>query len=97
MIALANGKNAITDFSDYKDLTPEALIKGNPDVILMFQTGFEGAGGIEGVLKIPGVNKTNAGKNKKIIAMDGGLLNSFGPRTGEAAVQLNTLLTADAK
>jgi iron complex transport system substrate-binding protein len=97
MIALANGKNAVTDFKDYKDLTPEALITGNPDVILLFNSGFEASGGIDGVLKIPGVDKTNAGKNKKIIAMDGGLLNSFGPRVGEAAVQLNALLNTNAK
>lgn len=92
-IELAGGKNAVTDFADYKPLTPEALIKGNPDVILMFDSGLESLGGIDGVLKIPGVDKTNAGKNKKIIAMDGGLLSGFGPRVGEAATQLNGLLS----
>lgn len=97
VIALAGGKNAVTDFEDYKPLTPEALIKGNPDVILMFDSGVESLGGAAGVLKIPGVDKTNAGKNKKIITMDGGLLSGFGPRLGEAATQLNSLLAADAK
>jgi len=93
IIALAGAKNAITDFEDFKPLTPEALIKGNPDVILMFDSGLESLGGAAGVLKIPGVDKTNAGKNKKIIAMDGGLLSGFGPRLGEAATQLNGLLS----
>jgi len=93
VIALAGAKNAITDFEDFKPLTPEALVKGNPDVILMFDSGLESLGGAAGVLKIPGVDKTNAGKNKKIIAMDGGLLSGFGPRLGEAATQLNTLLS----
>lgn len=97
VITLAGGKNAVTDFEDYKPLTPEALIKGNPDVILMFDSGLESIGGAAGALKIPGVDKTNAGKNKKIIAMDGGLLSGFGPRLGEAATQLNGLLAADAK
>ena len=92
-IELAGAKNAVTDFADFKPLTPEALIKGNPDVILMFDTGLESLGGIDGVLKIPGVDKTNAGKNKKIIAMDGALLSGFGPRLGEAATQLNGLLS----
>jgi iron complex transport system substrate-binding protein len=92
-IELAGAKNAVTDFADFKPLTPEALIKGNPDVILMFDTGLESLGGIDGVLKIPGVDKTNAGKNKKIIAMDGALLSGFGPRLGEAATQLNSLLS----
>lgn len=97
MIALAGGKNAVTDFEDFKPLTPEALIKGNPDVILLFDSGIGSLGGPQGVLKIPGVNKTNAGKNKKIIAMDGALLSGFGPRVGEGAVKLNTLLLENAK
>lgn len=97
VITLAGGQNAITEFEDFKPLTPEALIKGNPDVILMFDSGLGSLGGPQGVLKIPGVDKTNAGKNKKIISMDGGLLSGFGPRVGEAAVQLNTLLKENAK
>lgn len=96
-IALAGGKNAITDFADFKPLTPEALIKGNPDVILLFDSGLGSLGGPQGVLKIPGVDKTNAGKNKKIIAMDGALLSGFGPRVGEGAAKLNALLSENAK
>ena len=97
VISLAGAKNAIIGFEDFKPLTPEALIKGNPDVILMFDSGVESLKGDAGVLKIPGVDKTNAGKNKKIITMDGGLLSGFGPRLGEAAAQLNSKLAADAK
>jgi iron complex transport system substrate-binding protein len=97
VIALAGGKNAVTDFEDYKPLTPEALIKGNPDVILMFDSGLQSLGGVENVLKITGVDKTNAGKNKKIIAMDGALLSGFGPRLGEGVTQLNGLLLGNAK
>lgn len=97
VIQLAGGQNAITEFEDFKPLTPEALIKGNPDVILMFDSGLQSMGGEQGVLKIQGVDKTNAGKNKKIIAMDGALLSGFGPRVGEAATQLNSLLLKNAK
>ncbi|MCO6147591.1 hemin ABC transporter substrate-binding protein [Flavobacterium sp. NRK1] len=97
VITLAGGQNAVTDFEDYKPLTPEALIKGNPDVILMFTSGLESVGGVDGALKIKGVDKTNAGKNKKIIAMDGALLSGFGPRLGEATTQLNALLAENAK
>lgn len=97
VIELAGAKNAVTEFEDYKPLTPEALIKSNPDVILMFTSGIGSLGGPQGVHKIPGVDKTNAGKNNKIIAMDGGLLNSFGPRLGEAALQLNSKLLENAE
>lgn len=97
VIALAGAQNAVTEFEDYKPLTPEALIQANPDVILMFDSGIGSLGGPQGVLKIQGIDKTNAGKNKKIIAMDGGLLSGFGPRVGEAAIQLNSLLSDNAK
>lgn len=97
VIALAGGQNAITEFEDFKPLTPESLLKGNPDVILLFTTGLQSLGGIDGVLKIQGIDKTNAGKNKKIIAMDGQLLSGFGPRLGEATLQLNSLLIENAK
>jgi iron complex transport system substrate-binding protein len=97
LIGLAGGENAINDFEDFKPLTPEAVVKANPDVLFFFTSGLQGAGGNDAVLKMPGVSQTNAGKNKKIIAMDGGLVSSFGPRLGEAAVGLNKLLIENTK
>jgi iron complex transport system substrate-binding protein len=41
-----------------------------------------------GLLKVPGIANTNAGRNRKIIAMDGQLLTGFGPRLGKAALEL---------
>ncbi|TPD71886.1 heme/hemin ABC transporter substrate-binding protein [Flavobacterium microcysteis] len=96
-IALAGGQNAITEFDDFKPLTPESLIKGNPDVILLFTTGLQSLGGVDGLLKIQGVEKTNAGKNKKIIALDGALISGFGPRVGEGAATLNAELIKATK
>lgn len=97
LINLAGGQNAVTEFEDFKPLTPEAVVKANPDVLFFFSSGLQGAGGNEGALKMPGVSQTNAGKNKKIIAMDGGLVSGFGPRLGEAAVGLNKLLIESTK
>ncbi|SHM07906.1 heme/hemin ABC transporter substrate-binding protein [Chryseobacterium polytrichastri] len=97
LINLAGGENAVNDFEDFKPLTPEAVVKANPDVLFFFSSGLQGAGGNEGALKMPGVSQTNAGKNKKIIAMDGGLVSGFGPRLGKAAVGLNKLLIENTK
>lgn len=92
MITLAGGQNAVTGFSDFKPLTPEALLMSNPDYILFFETGLNSLGGINGALNIEGLAKTKAGKNKNIIAMDGALLSGFGPRVGEGVFQLNQLI-----
>jgi iron complex transport system substrate-binding protein len=89
MIELAGAQNAANDFEDFKPLTPEALTSANPDVILMFTSGLESLGGIDGLLKIPGVAQTNAGKNKKVIEMEPELLTGFGPRLGEAVAELS--------
>lgn len=95
IISISGGQNAITEFRDYKPLTPEALLTYNPDYILLFDTGLQSLGGVEGVLKIEGISQTNAGKNKRIIAMDGLFLSGFGPRVAEAAKELNALLSSE--
>ena len=97
IIEIAGGQNAANDFEDFKPLTPEAVVKSNPDVLLFFTSGLQGFGGAEGALKMPGVSQTNAGKNKRVLALDGGLLSSFGPRVGEAGLSLNKLLIESSK
>lgn len=90
MIRLAGGKNAAQGFSNYKPYTTEALVNANPDVILMFDFGYKSLGGINSILKMPGVSLTNAGKNKKVIQMDGELLVSFSVRLPQAIKELNS-------
>lgn len=92
MIGIAGAENAVNDFEDFKPLTPESLLKANPDVILMFDSGLQSLGGIDGLLKVPGVAQTNAGKNKQVIEMDGQLLTGFGPRVGKAVAELSKKL-----
>lgn len=92
MIELAGADNAAAAITDFKPLTPEALLTINPDVILLFDTGLQSLGGIDGLLKVEGISATNAGKNQKIITMDGQLLSGFGPRLGEAVVELHNKL-----
>jgi iron complex transport system substrate-binding protein len=47
----------------------------------MTTTGLESVGGIEGLVKIPGIAQTPAGKDRRVVTMEDGLLYSFGPRT----------------
>ncbi|MCF2490530.1 hemin ABC transporter substrate-binding protein [Dyadobacter sp. CY347] len=89
MFTLAGHKNAVSGFTEFKPLTAESLITANPDVLVLFSSGLESLQGIDGLLKVPGVANTNAGKNKKVIVMDGQLLTGFGPRLGKAALELS--------
>jgi len=88
MFTLIGQKNAVTDFADFKPLTSESLLAANPDVLVLFSSGLESVDGIEGLLKVPGIAYTNAGKNKKVVSMDGQFLTGFGPRLGKAAAEL---------
>ncbi|NHA02746.1 ABC transporter substrate-binding protein [Mucilaginibacter sp. HC2] len=90
IISLAGGKNAVSSFNDFKPYTTEALVEANPDVILMFDFGFSSLGGMESILKIPGMAQTNAGKNKRIVQMDADLLINFSTRLDQAILQLHS-------
>lgn len=65
----------------FNTLTAESLATLNPDVIIVMTKGLESVGGIFGLLKLPGVAQTEAGKKQAVIDVDDSLLLSFGPRT----------------
>jgi len=89
MITLAGGRNAIQEFNRYKTYSTEALVNANPDVLFLFDFGMESLGGSSGLLKMPGVAYTNAGKNKRIAAMDGPLMINFSTRLDQAILALH--------
>lgn len=88
MIGLAGGKNAVTGFPGSKPLTAEALVQAAPDFILVPSRGLEGLGGAEGLLRVPGVAETPAGRARHFVAIDDLLLLSAGPRMGQGASEL---------
>ncbi|WP_377768845.1 heme/hemin ABC transporter substrate-binding protein [Corynebacterium mendelii] len=61
----------------------EALAKLDPDVFIMMTEGLKSTGGIDGLLKRPGVAQTTAGKMRRIVAIPDGQSLAFGPDTGE--------------
>jgi iron complex transport system substrate-binding protein len=83
---------AVTGAEGYKPLSTETLITSQADFLLMFESGVQALGGVEGVLAIPGVQQLPAGKKKQIIAIDGIKLSNFGPRFGEVVKELATQL-----
>ncbi|SFW19133.1 iron complex transport system substrate-binding protein [Sinomicrobium oceani] len=89
LIRLAGGRNAIREFNAFKTYTTEALVHANPDIILLFDFGMESLGGRKGVLGMPGVAFTNAGKHQRIVALDGPLMISFSTRLDEAILRVH--------
>lgn len=65
----------------FTPLTPEALVAAAPDILLVTTTGLESVGGLDGMLELSGVSQTPAGRARRVIAIEDGLLFSFGPRT----------------
>jgi iron complex transport system substrate-binding protein len=92
MVTLAGGRNAIEGVSGFKPLSAEVLIAAAPDVIVVPSRGLVTLGGEAGVLAIPGVADTPAGRNRRIVAFDDLLLLGFGPRLATAIDQLAQLL-----
>jgi iron complex transport system substrate-binding protein len=84
--------SAVKDIEGYKPLNTEALIAANPDYLVMIDAGVQSLGGVDGVLKIPGIAQTTAGKKKQIVSLDSLMLTNFGPRFGEAVKALVVLL-----
>jgi iron complex transport system substrate-binding protein len=88
IIALAGGRNAVTGFEGFKPLSPEAMVAAAPDIVIAPTRSLELLGGIDGVLAIPEIAATPAGKARRIVAIDAPLMLGFGPRTGEAVKRL---------
>ena len=92
VINLAGGINVFHQhYEGYKVVNGESMIAAKPDIILLTQRTFELMGGEQGVLSVTGLKHTPAGKNKRIIAMDGLYLLGFGPRSPQAVNELGQL------
>ncbi|MGW1061623.1 heme/hemin ABC transporter substrate-binding protein [Micromonospora rubida] len=72
----------------FRPLTSEGLINAAPDVILVMSAGLASVGGVEGLLKLPGIAQTPAGAGRRIVDMDDGILLTFGTRSGPAVQAL---------
>ncbi|MFN3938612.1 MAG: hemin ABC transporter substrate-binding protein [Gemmobacter sp.] len=88
MIRLAGGANAVEGVQGYKPLTDEAAIAADPDIILVMDRGGDLAVTLADVQAHPALRLTQAGAAGRVIAMDGLYLLGFGPRTGDAALEL---------
>uniref|UniRef100_A0AAU2VA35 ABC transporter substrate-binding protein n=1 Tax=Streptomyces sp. NBC_00003 TaxID=2903608 RepID=A0AAU2VA35_9ACTN len=82
---------------DFTAITSEALAKAAPDAILVMSKGLESVGGIDGLLKVPGVAETPAGLDRRVVSIDDGVLLNYGPRTDQVLRSLVDQLYAEPK
>jgi len=94
MIEYAGARNALTGVSGYKPLTPEAAVAAAPDIILGTEQGLQAAGGVDGLLRLPGLIDTPAGRARRVMALEATLLLGFGPRLPAAVRELDAAFAA---
>ncbi|MER7344450.1 ABC transporter substrate-binding protein [Streptomyces aurantiacus] len=82
---------------DFTAITSEALAKAAPDAILVMTKGLDSVGGVDGLVKIPGVAETPAGLDRRVVSIEDGVLLNYGPRTDEVLKSLVDQLYKDAK
>ncbi len=86
MLRLAGATNAIDAFTGFRPISAEAVIAAKPDFIVIPSRGLESIGGIAGLAAQPGVAQTAAAG--RVVAVDDLKLLGFGPRVGEALLEL---------
>ena len=93
----AQDVGAATLANPFNAMTSELIASLNPDVILVMSQGLQSVGGLKGLVELPGIAQTDAGKNKRVIAVDDSLLLSFGPRTPDLLSKLSAAMAKAMK
>ena len=94
VLAMAGAVNALAAFEGWKPVSLEAMADARSDFVVMPERGIAAAGGVEEVLRHPAIAPSIAGREDRLIAVDGMALLGFGPRTLHTALRLAELLGA---
>lgn len=95
MIELAGGQNIMSIMQGYKSVSPESIVLGAPDYVLMPQRAFDGFESTAAVFKLPELIATPAAQAQNLLVFDGLYLTGFGPRTVQAILDLAQALHPD--
>ena len=88
----AGGVNALDSIGGMQRLTPEAIAKAAPDVIIATDVGFDRFGSAEKFASLPGVDLTPAGKARRIYRLDETDVMYYGPRTADALRRIEAII-----
>ncbi|MEM6890307.1 MAG: ABC transporter substrate-binding protein [Pseudomonadota bacterium] len=95
IVRLAGADNAVSSFEGYKPLSDEAVTASAPDVILMMDRSGDHAVSDADLFEMPALSATPAANSRSVVRMNGLYLLGFGPRTAQAATDLNRALYPD--
>jgi len=73
---------------DPTPISAEAIVSAAPDVLITTELGLESVGGLDGLLEIPGLAGTPAGREGRVLTYDAQLLLGNGPRVPDLLIQL---------
>ncbi|WP_019925971.1 hemin ABC transporter substrate-binding protein [Nocardia sp. BMG111209] len=76
----------------FTPITSEAMIAAAPDILLVMSDGLASVGGLDGLLKVPGIAQTPAGRDRHVVDMADSVILSFGPNTGRVVAALGKAL-----
>jgi iron complex transport system substrate-binding protein len=97
LIRLAGAINPIHSFDGMRPMTDEGVIAAAPEILLVTERAFERAGGIDAMLKLPGVALTPAGRARRIVPVSDIYFQGFGPGIGKAVLALTVKLHPELK
>jgi iron complex transport system substrate-binding protein len=92
MLHWAGADNAIDSVGGMQRLTPEAIAKAAPDIIIATDVGFDRFGSAEKFATLPGVSLTPAGKARRIYRIDEADVMYYGPRTPDALRRIEAMV-----
>ncbi len=75
-------------------VTAEAILRVDPEVLLVPAAGLASVDGIDGLLAIEGLDRTSAGQAGRVLTYDDQLLLGNGPRVGDLLAELQAELAA---
>ncbi len=90
VIEAAGGTDVGTEMgvADTAQLSIESIVAAEPDILLVTTTGLESVGGVDGLVALPGLDRTPAARNRRVVAFEDQYLYGLGPRTGQLVGEL---------
>ncbi|MEM9566205.1 MAG: ABC transporter substrate-binding protein, partial [Actinomycetota bacterium] len=82
------------DIDETVPVTAEAILRVDPEVLLVPAAGLASVDGIDGLLAIEGLDRTSAGQAGRVLTYDDQLLLGNGPRVGDLLAELQAELAA---